>query len=186
MPEQSRRFTGEERVVGIPWKVRQSGFSAHALTRMQQRGIREEAVDMLFRYGREEHDHRGRTIIYFDKKARRRMEREMGCPHPGPPPQAGEGIGKSPPSKAGKEIDKSPRPQPCEGIETSLPRRAGQGTEKSPPPQAGEGIDKKGGFHNRPRPQANEGLLNLRIYAVLGRSGDIVTVGHRYARIRRH
>ena len=171
--------------MGILWKVRQSGFSAHALTRMQQRGIREDAVDLLFRYGREEHDHRGRTIIYFDKKARRRMEREMGCPHPGPPPQAGEGMDKSPPPQAGEGMDKT-RPQACKGIDKSLPRRVEQGTDKSPPPQAGEGTDKKGGFHNRPRPQANEGSLNLRIYAVLGRSGDIVTVGHRYARIRRH
>jgi hypothetical protein len=87
---------------------------------MQQRGIRPDAVDLLFRYGREAHDHRGRTIIYLDKAARRRMEREMHRPRPGFPPQA------------------------------------------------------------------RESFLKLRIYAVLGRSGDIVTVGHRYARIRRH
>ena len=138
--------------MGVPWKTRQAGYSAHAVARMQQRGIREDAVDLLFRYGREEHDHRGRTIIYFDKAARRRMRREMGCPHSSP--------------------QSSPHP--------SLPTQAGEEIDKSPPSRATGGIGK------RPRAQAKEGLLNLRIYAVLGRSGDIVTVGHRYARIRRY
>ena len=130
--------------MGVTWKVRQSGFSAHAVTRMQQRGIREDAVDLLFRYGREVYDHRGRTIIYFDKAARRRMKREMSCPHPGPPPQAREGIDEGALARARKAR------------------------------------------HTSPHPHAKEDFLNLRIYAVLGRSGDIVTVGHRYARIRRH
>ena len=130
--------------MGIPWKTQQAGYSAHAVARMQQRGIREDAVDLLFRYGREEHDHRGRTIIYFDKAALRRMKREMCCPLAGPPPQAREGIS-----------------------EGALPQL-------------------RKVFREGPPPQVRESFLNLRIYAVLGRSGDIVTVGHRYARIWRH
>ena len=97
-----------------PWKSRQAGYSAHAVTRMQQRGIREDAVDLLFRYGREEHDHRGCTIVYFDKVARARIARECGR----------------------------------DAVRTLESR--------------------------------------FRIYAVLGRSGELVTVGHRHARIWRH
>lgn len=100
--------------MGAPWKTRQAGYSAHAIARMQQRGIREDAVDLLFRFGREEHDHHGGTIMYFDKVARARITREFGV----------------------------------EAVRTLGSR--------------------------------------FRIYAVIGRSGDVVTVGHRHARIWRH
>lgn len=122
--------------MGVPWKTQQGGYSAHAAARMQQRGIREDVVDLLLRYGREEHDHRGGTIVYFDKVARARMARDPHCPLPALPRRKG-------------------RVSLFE-IYAVLPRKRGRG------------------------------LLNSRIYAVLGRSGEIVTVGHRYARIWRH
>lgn len=42
----------------------------HAQTRLQQRGIPETVVDTLLEYGREVHDHRGSTILYFDSRTR--------------------------------------------------------------------------------------------------------------------
>lgn len=52
------------------------GVSRHARARMQQRGIRPEALSCLLQYGREAHDHTGHVMIYFDKAARRRLERD--------------------------------------------------------------------------------------------------------------
>ena len=51
-------------------------LSRHARARMRQRGIGGEALDILLAYGREAFDHRGSTIVYFDKAARQRLERE--------------------------------------------------------------------------------------------------------------
>lgn len=49
-------------------------LSPHAQARMQQRGIRPEALDLLLDYGRERHVHdRGREIVFFDKAARQRL-----------------------------------------------------------------------------------------------------------------
>jgi hypothetical protein len=42
----------------------------HARTRMRQRGIPAAVVADLLAYGRSEHDHRGGTIVYFDREAR--------------------------------------------------------------------------------------------------------------------
>ncbi len=42
----------------------------HARARMRQRGIPAAVVDDLLAYGRSEHDHRGGTIVYFDRNAR--------------------------------------------------------------------------------------------------------------------
>ena len=97
-----------------PWKTRKPGFSTHAVTRMQQRGIDVDAVDLLFRYGREQHDHHGGTILYFDRAARVRITREFD-----------------------REALRALRSK-------------------------------------------------LRIYAVLGHTGNVITVGHRHERIRRH
>lgn len=96
------------------WKTRRDGLSAHARARMQQRGISTDTLDVLFRFGREAHDHHGGTIIYLDKPARARIAREFGA----------------------------------EAMRTLA-----------------------SGF---------------RVYAVLGRWGEVVTVGHRHTRIRRH
>jgi hypothetical protein len=90
-----------------------SGLSQHACTRMQQRGISQDALCRLLDYGREAHGHDGSVTVYFDKEARRRLERD-----------------------AGTETRKQ------------LTRLA-------------------------------------RLYAVLGGDGGVVTVGHRYRRLKR-
>lgn len=49
-------------------------LTPHAQARMQQRGIRPQAIDLLLDYGRERHVHdRGREIVFFDKAARKRL-----------------------------------------------------------------------------------------------------------------
>lgn len=48
----------------------------HARIRMRQWAIPPLAVEALLAFGRGEHDHRGGTIVYFDKAARRRLERD--------------------------------------------------------------------------------------------------------------
>ena len=45
-------------------------FTDHARARMRQRGITDAVVGDLLAYGRTEHDHRGGTIVYFDREAR--------------------------------------------------------------------------------------------------------------------
>ena len=48
--------------------------SPHARARMQQRGIRAEAVEALLDFGRTRHVHSGgRELVFFDKKARARL-----------------------------------------------------------------------------------------------------------------
>ena len=51
-------------------------LTSHARARMQQRAIHPEALECLLEFGREAFDHRGHAVIvYFDKKARSRLER---------------------------------------------------------------------------------------------------------------
>jgi len=50
----------------------------HARIRMQQRGIPDGAVDLLLDYGREKRAGKGRRLVSFDKRSRRRMARELG------------------------------------------------------------------------------------------------------------
>jgi hypothetical protein len=45
---------------------------------LQQRGLPPLIVDWLHTYGKEHHDHHGATILYFDRHARRRLERAVG------------------------------------------------------------------------------------------------------------
>lgn len=52
--------------------------SKHASIRCQQRGIPPIVVDMLLRYGQHEHDHAGAEIVYFDKRARKKVETYSG------------------------------------------------------------------------------------------------------------
>jgi hypothetical protein len=53
-------------------------MSEHARVRRQQRGISADAVEVLLECGSEMHDHRGGTIVYMDKKARRRLSKRAG------------------------------------------------------------------------------------------------------------
>ena len=55
------------------------GLTQHAQARMQQRGITLTTLNSLLDYGAQSHDHRGATIVYFDKKAKRRLLRDSGC-----------------------------------------------------------------------------------------------------------
>lgn len=48
-------------------------FSQHATTRMQQRGISPQAVELLLAYGRSSY-HRGREVLFFDSQARRALQ----------------------------------------------------------------------------------------------------------------
>ena len=52
-------------------------FSKHARDRSQQRGIPPLIMEWLFEFGMEEH-HRGRQIVYFDKKSRKSLRRAVG------------------------------------------------------------------------------------------------------------
>lgn len=50
-------------------------LTLHARARMQQRGIKAEALEALLDFGRTFHVDRGREIVFFDKAARARMAR---------------------------------------------------------------------------------------------------------------
>ena len=53
-------------------------LTEHARARMQQRGISRDALELLLDFGRETHDHRGCTIVRFDKRSRRHVLRALG------------------------------------------------------------------------------------------------------------
>ena len=55
-----------------------STLTKHANQRMQQRRIPPMVIDWLIGYGACEHDHRGAEIRYFDKKARRKLNSDIG------------------------------------------------------------------------------------------------------------
>ena len=50
-----------------------AGLTMHARTRMQQRGIRADALEALLDYGRVAHIDSGREIVFLDKAARARL-----------------------------------------------------------------------------------------------------------------
>jgi hypothetical protein len=49
----------------------------HAQARLQQRGIPSTVIENLLDFGRQAHDHRGSTIVYFDHRARRSLQRQL-------------------------------------------------------------------------------------------------------------
>jgi hypothetical protein len=51
-------------------------FTYHARARIQQRGISTSVIDSLIHFGKQQHDHRGGTVFYFDHRARARLRRE--------------------------------------------------------------------------------------------------------------
>ena len=55
-------------------------LTKHARVRAQQRSIPPLISDWLIAFGAVTHDHRGAEILYFDKRARRSLEREVGRP----------------------------------------------------------------------------------------------------------
>ena len=48
----------------------------HARVRIQQRGIPEDVLPFLFKYGKKMHDKRGGKVLYLDKSGRERIRRE--------------------------------------------------------------------------------------------------------------
>ena len=48
-------------------------ITPHARARMQQRGIRPEALEALLDFGRAIPAGRGRDLVFFDRKARRKL-----------------------------------------------------------------------------------------------------------------
>jgi hypothetical protein len=52
--------------------------TSHAAKRQQQRGIPNLVIEWLERFGHEQHDQHGAMLYYFDKPARRRLERHYG------------------------------------------------------------------------------------------------------------
>jgi hypothetical protein len=52
--------------------------STHATVRCQQRGIPTLVLDLLLEFGQREHDHAGAEIVFFDHRARKRIESYSG------------------------------------------------------------------------------------------------------------
>lgn len=55
-----------------------NGLSRHAVVRQQQRGIPPLVLDLLLQFGSEEAAAGGVSKVFFDKKARRRVEAYAG------------------------------------------------------------------------------------------------------------
>jgi hypothetical protein len=55
-----------------------SESTKHAQRRAQQRCIPPLINEWLDRFGEQAHDGRGAVIVYFSKRSRRRMERQLG------------------------------------------------------------------------------------------------------------
>ena len=51
-------------------------MSNHASQRMQQRAIHPLMIDLLYRYGREQHQN-GSTLLYLDSRARKQARRAI-------------------------------------------------------------------------------------------------------------
>ena len=54
-----------------------ANLTHHAARRLQQRCIREDALMLLFEYGRRAYDHHGMQTLYFDKRARRKVAKAI-------------------------------------------------------------------------------------------------------------
>lgn len=55
-----------------------ANLTKHAAARIQQRALPPLVLDWLHTYGHEQHDGRGAMILFFNKSARRRLERAVG------------------------------------------------------------------------------------------------------------
>lgn len=55
-----------------------TNVTEHAATRMRQRAISEQTVELLLEFGRRLYDHRGGIVHYFDKSCRRELQRRLG------------------------------------------------------------------------------------------------------------
>jgi hypothetical protein len=55
-----------------------ANYTQHASRRLQQRGIRRAAIELLMAFGSVEFDHMGACIYHLDKRSRLRIELELG------------------------------------------------------------------------------------------------------------
>ena len=53
-------------------------MTSHAQVRAQQRGIPAQVIDWVLSFGNERHDHRGASLFFFDKRAKRRLGTALG------------------------------------------------------------------------------------------------------------
>lgn len=53
-------------------------MTRHSQTRLQQRGIPLNVIENLLDFGHEAYDHRGSRVIYFDRRARSRLQKVIG------------------------------------------------------------------------------------------------------------
>lgn len=53
-------------------------YSGHAKRRAKERAVFPLVIQWLWEYGAEVHDKRGCTVRFFDKPAKRRLERAVG------------------------------------------------------------------------------------------------------------
>jgi len=51
----------------------------HATRRLRQRGISEDVLPLLMRYGAHEYDKRGARVVYLTHKSRQRLRRMLGA-----------------------------------------------------------------------------------------------------------
>lgn len=51
-------------------------MSAHARTRLQQRGIPEQVLPLLMEFGRREYDHRGARVVYLTRESREKIRQK--------------------------------------------------------------------------------------------------------------
>ena len=56
-----------------------ASLTHHAAKRLQQRGIQEEVLALLFEFGNQAYDHHGTRTLYFDKRARERVSKEVSA-----------------------------------------------------------------------------------------------------------
>lgn len=50
----------------------------HSACRAQQRGVPPMIIDFLIQFGARQHDAHGAEVVYFDREAKRRLERYSG------------------------------------------------------------------------------------------------------------
>ena len=54
-------------------------LTRHAAKRLQQRGIPETILPLLYDYGHEEYDHHGSRTVFFSRRGRERVARVLGA-----------------------------------------------------------------------------------------------------------
>ena len=54
-----------------------NALTQHAMTRMQQRGIKEQTIECLISHGSMRYDGRGCQIVYFDRQSRSQLQKDF-------------------------------------------------------------------------------------------------------------